>query len=326
MLKAVLTVLIVFILGAMIITPFGPARVVSESMEPGIRAGSTIFLTPASEFVPGEVMVFHPEELDREMIVHRVVDTAPEGYITRGDAVPRTDQERGEPPIPPERVAAGVLTLDGSVVQVSYELFIYLITGFCLLMGFYWVVSDRAARVKRLRVMHVQWLALLFCSILVVFTMIMGSGAQTISYLATDSPGARADHVRVGEPGEIEFRGNNRSLVPVLVCIDGPTGETVQLVFPFSGFETTMEVPAREESGWYEVNVNKYTYPVTLPPPFIDLVHQQSPYLAALAVIAATTGIIYLVLRLVEPWIPLSMLGGKALSRQYRLIKRSLLP
>lgn len=325
MIRAVLIFSAIIIFGAMIITPFGPARVISGSMEPEIRTGSTIFLMPAKEIILGDVIVFHPDKLDSELIVHRVVEKTPEGFITRGDATSLTDQERGEPPVTKERIAGKVLVIHNKIPQIEYSTFIKLVMGLCAVLGISWAVSGAKFSKKRLRVKHIQSFALVVSIIAVFFTAILGSGAQSVSYLSSQNPGSRTDHIKVGEPGEMEFRGRNRSLIPALVYVEGPVCGTVQLVLPFSEFETTVEIPARDEIGWYEISIKQYTYPVAMPPHIIDFLYRVSPYLAMIVVASFTILLIYLTLRIVEPWLPLSMLGGKRLSRSYRRFKRSLI-
>ena len=325
MLRAVMALLLMLILGAMIITPFGPARVISGSMEPEILTGSTIMLIPSREIVRGDIIVFHPHELGREMIVHRVVDILPEGFITQGDASFYTDQEQGEPPVTIESVEGKVLVIGGEVPQIDYNTFIYFIAALCALLGIIWAASGMRLSKRRLRVKHIQSFVIVLCVVLLFFTTVMGSGAQTVNYLSSMNPGTRTDHVKVGEPGEIEFTGTNRSLIPTLVYVEGPVNQTAQLVLPFADFETAVEVPARNETGWFEISVQQFVYPVAMPPFIIDLLYRVSPYLAMIVVLSFIIAIIHIILRILEPWMPLSLMGGKRLSRSYRRLKRSLI-
>jgi len=326
MVRTVLTFMAVILLGAMIVTPFGPARVISGSMEPEIRVGSTIFIYPANLVAVGDVIVFHPTGLGREMIVHRVVGKTAEGYITKGDAAAKTDQEMGEPPVHSDRVAGKALTFGGSVLQVNYRTFVILSLGLCLVVAFYWAGANaKVLKVKRVRVKHVQLFILIFCAVIITFTMILGSGTEAVSFLASENPGTRTDHTRVGEPGEMLFLVGNRSLIPALVYVEGPASVSSLLVPPLSSAETTVVIPAQDQPGWYELVVRKYSHPAVIPPVVIGLLYQLSPYLSMFTVLASMILIIYLVLAVVEPWIPLSLLGGKALTRSFRRLKRSLM-
>ncbi|MBM4236458.1 MAG: signal peptidase I [Firmicutes bacterium] len=325
MIRSILTGLAAILLGVMIFTPSGPAHVISGSMEPEIRTGSTIFIVPAGKIDVGEIIVFHPVGTKHEMIVHRVVEETPEGYITRGDAVSQTDQELGEPPVTDERVAGKVLTIQGSVIQISYSKFINLALGLCLALGFYWTsTATKIVRKKRLRFKHVQQYVLVFCTMIVLFSMILGSGAESVTFLASENPGTRPDHIKVGETGNVDFQVKNRSPLPVLVYVEGPLNRGSGIIRPFSESVTDVGIPARHDPGWYEVIIKKYTYPVVLPPVLINTLYSISPFLAMAAVLAAVVCLLNLILRVIEPWIPLSLLlGGKALRRNYRRLKRS---
>ena len=325
MIKSILTGLAAILLGVMIFTPSGPAHVISGSMKPEIHTGSTIFIIPAGKIAVGDIIVFHPVGTKHEMIVHRVVGETPKGYITRGDAVSQTDQELGEPPVTKERVAGRVLTIQGSVIQLNYSKFINLALGLCLALGFYWTTTaNKILRKKRLRVRHIQQYVLVFCTMIVLFSMILGSGAESVTFLASENPGTRPDHINVGETGDVDFQVRNRSPLPVLVYVEGPLNRGSGIIRPFSESVTEVGVPARHNPGWYEVLIKKYTYPVVLPPILIDKLYRVSPYLAMAAVLAAVVCLLNLILRVIEPWIPLSLLlGGKSLLRNYRRLKGS---
>ncbi len=327
MVRTLFMFMVIILLGAMIVTPFGPAHVISGSMEPEIRAGSTIFLYPAKHIAVGDVIVYHPTSLGREMIVHRVVDESPEGYITKGDAAGKTDQEMGEPPVTTSRIAGKVLTLSGSIIQTNYSSLVISTLGISLVIAFIWAgTSTRILHKKRLRVKHVQIFILIFCAVVITFTMVLGSGTEAVSFLASENPGTRTDHTKVGEPGEINFLVSNRSLIPTLVYFEGPISVSSLFVLPFSTAETTVAIPAQDEPGWYELVVYKYSHPVLIPPVVIDLLYQLSPYLSMFTILAFMILILYLILSSVEPWLPLSLLGGKALTRSYRRLKRSFMP
>lgn len=325
MLKILLTGLVIILLGVLAFTPSGPAHVISGSMEPEISVGSTIFIIPAGRITVGDVIVFRPEGLKQEMIVHRVVEISPEGFFTRGDAVPQTDQELGVAPVKLEQIAGRALTFQGSVAQVDYNRFVNLALGLCLVLGLYWAFSTtKRTRKKRLRVKHVQLYVLVFCTIIALFSMILGSGTEAVTYLASQNPGTRQDHTRVGEPGEVDFQVRNRSPLPVLVYVEGPLNRGSKIIPSFSKSVTEVGIPARFEPGWYEVLIRKYTYPLVLPPIIIDRLHGVSPYLAMAVVIGTVIFLLNTVLRVIEPWIPLSLLlGRKQLLRGYRRLKGS---
>ena len=86
------------------------------SMTPLLTRGDLVFIWPAGEktsFSPGQIVVFGSvEDGIRDWTMHRIVGGDHEkGFITKGDANERTDQEGYFPPIRPEWIAGVVPTL-----------------------------------------------------------------------------------------------------------------------------------------------------------------------------------------------------------------------
>ncbi|KAB1187475.1 MULTISPECIES: signal peptidase I [Haloferax] len=92
------------------------------SMEPTMEPGDGFVaipsvLTDAPE--AGDVVVFQAEELHGGgLTTHRVVRHTSEGYVTRGDANPFTDQDNVEPPVRESQIVAEALQLNGEVVVI----------------------------------------------------------------------------------------------------------------------------------------------------------------------------------------------------------------
>jgi signal peptidase len=92
------------------------------SMEPTLSPGDGFVAVPAAvdgDVEEGDVIVFRAEEIDGGgLTTHRVVDETDEGYVTKGDANPFTDQDSGEPPVKDEQIVATALQVNGEVVVV----------------------------------------------------------------------------------------------------------------------------------------------------------------------------------------------------------------
>ncbi|TKX51714.1 signal peptidase I, partial [Halorubrum sp. SP3] len=66
----------------------------------------------AGDIEEGDVVTFEAQELQGGgLTTHRVVDETDQGYITRGDANPFTDQDGPEPPVQESQIAAVALEL-----------------------------------------------------------------------------------------------------------------------------------------------------------------------------------------------------------------------
>jgi len=92
------------------------------SMSPTMEPGDGFIAVPIAvdgDIEEGDVIVFEAEELHGgRLTTHRVVDTTDEGYVTRGDANPFTDQDGDEPPVKRPQVVAKALQVNGQVVVI----------------------------------------------------------------------------------------------------------------------------------------------------------------------------------------------------------------
>jgi signal peptidase len=108
------------VLGTALGQPLLLSYVETGSMEPTLSPGDGFVAVPTAlsgEPEVGDVVVFRAEELQGGgLVTHRIVDRTDEGYVTRGDANPFTDQDGGEPPVSRDRVLATALQVNGNVV------------------------------------------------------------------------------------------------------------------------------------------------------------------------------------------------------------------
>ena len=123
---AVQTLLVVAIfslmLGSLLGQPVLLSYVETGSMRPTLDPGDGFISVPSqlsSSVEEGEIIVYRAEEIQGGgLTTHRVVDKTQQGYITRGDANPFTDQEGEEPPVKDPQVVAKALQVNGQVVVV----------------------------------------------------------------------------------------------------------------------------------------------------------------------------------------------------------------
>ena len=114
--------LVALVAGQLLGQPILLGFVETGSMESEIDAGDG-FVSIPSELTgdpeTGDVVVFEAEEIEGGgLTTHRVVDETDEGYVTKGDANPFTDQDGGEPPVQDEQIVAHAWQVDGSVVTI----------------------------------------------------------------------------------------------------------------------------------------------------------------------------------------------------------------
>ncbi|MGQ4554363.1 signal peptidase I [Halobellus sp. GM3] len=122
---SVLTAVLVLVLIAMFVgqqlgQPILLGFVVTGSMSPTLEPGDGFVAVPpalAGDIEDGDVVTFDAQELEGGgLTTHRIVGRTDEGYITRGDANPFTDQDSDEPPVQESQIAAVALQVNGEVV------------------------------------------------------------------------------------------------------------------------------------------------------------------------------------------------------------------
>ncbi|TYL38350.1 S26 family signal peptidase [Natronococcus pandeyae] len=120
---AVLAVLLL-ILGQVLGQPILLGYVATGSMEPAMDAGDGFVAVPSAVTgspSEGDVVVFDARELhDGGLTTHRVVGETDEGYVTKGDANPFTDQDGGEPPVRDGQIVAVAWQINGEAVTIPH--------------------------------------------------------------------------------------------------------------------------------------------------------------------------------------------------------------
>jgi len=120
--RAISVCLVVFVL----LSTFGQVAPISYvnsgSMSPTLSTGDGFVAVPttlADEPEPGDVIVYRSEKIEAGgLVTHRIVGRTDDGFVTRGDANPITDQQAGEPPVTRDRIVAYVLTIEGHTVAL----------------------------------------------------------------------------------------------------------------------------------------------------------------------------------------------------------------
>ncbi|WP_049921816.1 signal peptidase I [Halopiger djelfimassiliensis] len=118
----VLVTVLAMVAGQILGQPILLGFVETGSMEPTIETGDGFVAIPSQltgEPEPGDVVVFEAERIQGGgLTTHRIVEETPQGYVTRGDANPVTDQDGDEPPVTDDRIVAEAWQVNGDVVTV----------------------------------------------------------------------------------------------------------------------------------------------------------------------------------------------------------------
>jgi signal peptidase len=125
--RGVLTLLLAVVLGSLLLgsilgQPILLGFVETGSMSPTLEPGDGFVAVPAGlndDVEEGDVIVFEAETLNGGgLTTHRVVEVTENGYITKGDANPVTDQDGDEPVVQRGQVRAEALQVGGDVVVI----------------------------------------------------------------------------------------------------------------------------------------------------------------------------------------------------------------
>lgn len=134
-----LVVLIGFIFG-----PLGMSFVYTNSMEPEITPNDVFFYSEHTTPEVGDVVLVDSDETDH-VLIHRIVADTQNGFETRGDANPTTDQQEGHPHYNTDDIIGVVFSIGDSPITIPFvgigvrlinHLGVYGLTGiFALLLG-----------------------------------------------------------------------------------------------------------------------------------------------------------------------------------------------
>jgi signal peptidase I len=70
-------------------------RVQGNSMYPTLRTGDTVLLIRDDRYVVGDIVAFRSKQLGGAVVIHRIVDVAPDGrFVTQGDNNDFVDGDR----------------------------------------------------------------------------------------------------------------------------------------------------------------------------------------------------------------------------------------
>ncbi|MFC7131936.1 MULTISPECIES: signal peptidase I [Salinibaculum] len=120
----VAVVVLSLLLGSLLGQPILLSYVETGSMEPTMNPGDGFVAVPsaiAGDVEPGDVVTFRAEEIQGGgLTTHRVVEETEQGFVTRGDANPFTDQDSDEPPVKPQQIVAVAWQPGGSVLVIPH--------------------------------------------------------------------------------------------------------------------------------------------------------------------------------------------------------------
>lgn len=259
------------VVGQLLGQPVGLAYVTSDSMEPSIDTGDGFIAIPAelsSQPEPGDVVTFEAVTVDGGgLTTHRIVDEREDGYVTRGDNSPFTDQDGGEPPLTEDRIVAHVLTVNddpvtvpqlgvavstvrsgfsvvGTPVADAFDLDtrttverLGLATFLVGLVAFGYSLASGAASGptrsrRRLTTVDHELDMRAVIAVVLVLVLVPANAAMLVpsgtTELVVDGAEAEESGIAPGEPVEAELDSRNNALITMVVAVE-PTRSDVRL-------------------------------------------------------------------------------------------------
>lgn len=314
--------------GAITGHPITLGYVETTSMEPALAPGdgfiavSPLFAPPAEQ---GDVIVFESGTMDTELTTHRIVGRTPEGFITRGDNSPFTDQATGEPPVRPPQIVGRPITINGQILsipwygsavetiqgalqsavfslglgqypgaQVALGLLVVGV-GVVLLTVVYGAMENNQRQISRRNTRSTIDSRVLLLIILIIVAVplitMLGLAAETQQFTMLSSPGGTGPNVVApGGTHSFNFTVENRHFVPMVVIMDVPSGgaSVSQRTFVLSHDESAKvryTVVAPTEVGRFNRYKQEVRYPHVLPIKVLEWLHDRSPVLAGCTVV-----------------------------------------
>ncbi|WP_276258737.1 signal peptidase I [Haloglomus litoreum] len=325
----VVVLVVVLLFGQLLGQPVLLGYVTTGSMEPALSPGDGFVAVPsvvAGDPAPGDVVVFRAEEVQGGgLTTHRVVDETPEGYVTKGDANPFTDQDGGEPPVTEDRIVAHAFQFGGSVVAipflgdavgglqalvaVPFSIFgagssgtVLVFAGIALFVLAGALGEGRQTDRSRDRANVLRaWTVVLFVAVVLTGAatagMVLPSGTHDVEFAVAEDPGEDPQVARPGGTASLSYEVHNGGAMPVLVMTDplasGTTTDPNRATLGFdqrTSVTVRMDAPRRE--GTYTRPVRESRYLLVLPPGLLAALHRVDPLLALLAVDTVVAGFV----------------------------------
>lgn len=272
-------------------TPVQLSYVYSESMEPTISQYDGYVLVPAGDIESGEIVSFWSESKNT-YVTHRIVGQSSNGFITKGDNNPTTDQAAGDPYVQRDDIVGQVVTLNGSPVTIPHlgraARFIHAnwkgIAGVLglLLLGST-LRNNRSTRPSRsiTRVRDVLLPLLVITFVSAVGLQVIGATSQQLEYVAVLSDNPASSTVTVGETATRTVEAS-RSAIPGttnVLSVDGAT--VVDQSRDATTIRATIRIHAPASTGPVTPNVVVNQYPAVFPVQVLQSLQEIHPIIAS---------------------------------------------
>lgn len=313
---------LVLVIGQLLGQPLLFGFVTTGSMEPTLSPGDGFITVPpmlAGEPTAGDVVVYQAETIqDGGLTTHRIVGETEQGYVTKGDANPFTDQDGGEPYVTEKDIVAYALQINGEVVAIPHfgtavtglrstvaapfpllgagQAGTIMVFGGMLLMVIAGAMGGATRETSRSRSREdvlTVWVVVLLAAMVVTTTatlaMVVPASGHDIEVVVTESPTSDSQVVASGETASVSYDLHNSGVIPALVISDSlderATVTPERTVLGLNGQRNVIvRMDAPRETGEYTYSVRESRYLLVLPVSVLGALHSIHPLVALLAV------------------------------------------
>lgn len=315
--RATLVLLAVVIAALLVptLSPFRVSYVTTDSMEPTIQEDDGYLVWKTDEVSVGDVVTFGiPEDsaftTQRDYVTHRVVSRSPDGFVTKGDNNPTTDQASGLSPVTRDDVLGvavgpgdGVITIPGlgTVVDTAGAARTPLMGLLVVLIALGLLADASAAGRPGRELLYVRDIGRpLFVGVVLTAVLLLYVGITTeeLSYVVVDDAAPEAFTLPLGE-NKTQTITTDIVTTPITTAVVEADGFTIaDTQVEGSTINMTADIPAQATLGPYDASVGVHPYPAVLPKPAIRWLHDVAIPLAwavSLALVFAPVWLAYVV-------------------------------
>lgn len=331
----VAAVVVAVLLGAVLGQPILVGFVETGSMRPTLAPGDGFVAIPepvAGPPEPGDVVTYRAETLHGGgLTTHRVVGRTADGYVTRGDHNPFTDQQGGEPTVDRSQVVAVAWQVDGHVVVLpvlgaavttARDLLgaaasavglradsRQVAVGLAVLFGSAYVLdellaagrTDRETGRDRSRDVGYDAGRVLAVGVLLVvgvatLSMVVPTGTATLTYDSVSADRAVSGGIPAGGERQVPLHLQNPAVVPSVVVLETPDGAPLSrdavVLAPRERATVNVTVAAPATPGRYEQRIVQRRYLGVLPVGVLRALDAVHPWLAVATVDALVGAVV----------------------------------
>lgn len=263
------------------VLPVQPSYATSGSMSPAIEVGDLYFVVRTDDVDVGDVITFYSEKRGK-YITHRAVDETAQGFITRGDDNPSTDQEAGLPPIDDSALLGRVIEFNGKPLTIgafgsiaaALQKYRLPLLGLAVVLILTPLVLPETGRRRPdrdvTRMGDVLRPLFVMALVLGLLLPVIGASSHELLFVATETGVGPPQVVPVGE--SVEKTVVVETWVPpfTTTIIESKQLTVLDRQVVETGIELSVNVPAYETVGPRRYSVAVRAYPSTLPESILE--------------------------------------------------------